>query len=101
MSSPFSSLCPVREARRRALTPGAGSGTGTATLAPARGASASARWRINQGAIRMQGRSPARGKDDGTISLIFPTYNPGPRLEATWSAVCDFVVQAPGQWEVL
>lgn len=49
----------------------------------------------------MQGRSPARGKDDGIVSLIFPTYNPGPRLEATWSAVCDFLVQTPGQWEVL
>ncbi len=33
-------------------------------------------------------------------SLIFPTYNPGPRLEHTWREVTRFLHRAPGRWEV-
>jgi dolichyl-phosphate beta-glucosyltransferase len=35
------------------------------------------------------------------ISLIFPTYNPGPRLERTWQEVDRFLREAVGNWEIL
>src|SRR5262249_46700329 len=36
-----------------------------------------------------------------SLSLIFPTYNPGPRLERTWEEVGRFVRTAAADWEVL
>jgi dolichyl-phosphate beta-glucosyltransferase len=35
------------------------------------------------------------------FSLIFPTYNPGPRLERTWLEVNRFVRTAEASWEIL
>ena len=35
----------------------------------------------------MHGRNPQRGRDGPVVSLVFPTYNPGPVLEKTWRAV--------------
>ena len=35
------------------------------------------------------------------ISLVFPTYNPGPAVERTWAAVRDFLRTQPDPWEVL
>jgi dolichyl-phosphate beta-glucosyltransferase len=49
----------------------------------------------------MQERIPARGREAGTFSLVFPTYNPGPALEKTWRQVNDFLDSAPEPWEVL
>jgi dolichyl-phosphate beta-glucosyltransferase len=43
----------------------------------------------------------ARDPDSGLTSLVFPAYNPGPRLARTWQAVQQFLSQAPGRWEVL
>jgi dolichyl-phosphate beta-glucosyltransferase len=36
-----------------------------------------------------------------TTSLIFPTYNPGPILQKTWSAVKQFLDQTSENWEVV
>jgi hypothetical protein len=41
------------------------------------------------------------GLDPSLTSLVFPTYNAGLLAERTWSAVEEFLRQAPGQWEVL
>jgi dolichyl-phosphate beta-glucosyltransferase len=49
----------------------------------------------------MQERIPARGRETGTFSLVFPTYNPGPSLDKTWRQVNDFLAAAPETWEVL
>lgn len=49
----------------------------------------------------MQERIPARGREAGTFSLVFPTYNPGPALDRTWRQVNDFLAAAPETWEVL
>jgi dolichyl-phosphate beta-glucosyltransferase len=49
----------------------------------------------------MHARDPERGPGQGLTSLVFPAYNPGPRLERTWQAVQEFLRQAPGRWEVL
>jgi dolichyl-phosphate beta-glucosyltransferase len=35
------------------------------------------------------------------FSLIFPTYNPGPRLERTWLEVTRFVRKEAATWEIL
>lgn len=35
------------------------------------------------------------------ISLVFPTYNPGPAVERTWESVRDFMAVQPDPWEVL
>jgi len=35
------------------------------------------------------------------ISLVFPTYNPGPILERTWREALRFLQDAPGSWEIL
>ena len=40
-------------------------------------------------------------RDDSLISLVFPTYNPGPRLEYTWRELRRFLDNAPGEWEIL
>lgn len=34
-------------------------------------------------------------------SLIFPAYNPGPALDATWEATREFLTSTRGRWEVL
>ena len=34
-------------------------------------------------------------------SLILPTYNPGPAVERTWTAVRDFISHSPQNWEIL
>jgi dolichyl-phosphate beta-glucosyltransferase len=47
----------------------------------------------------MEARDPEPGP--GLTSLVFPAYNPGPRLERTWQAVQQFLRQAPGRWEIL
>jgi dolichyl-phosphate beta-glucosyltransferase len=49
----------------------------------------------------MQERIPARGREAGTFSLVFPTYNPGPALERTWRQVADFLAAALESWEIL
>jgi dolichyl-phosphate beta-glucosyltransferase len=36
-----------------------------------------------------------------TFSLIFPTYNPGPRLDRTWAELVSFLDRHPETWEVL
>lgn len=38
---------------------------------------------------------------DGLTSLVFPTYNPGPRLERTWDELRLFLAERPERWEVL
>ena len=35
------------------------------------------------------------------ISLVFPTYNPGPAVERTWESVRDFMAVRPDPWEIL
>lgn len=35
------------------------------------------------------------------ISLVFPAYNPGPKLDRTWRATARFVRGRPDPWEVL
>jgi dolichyl-phosphate beta-glucosyltransferase len=45
-------------------------------------------------------RAPEPGPGQVT-SLVFPAYNPGPRVERTWQAVQHFLHCAPGRWEVL
>lgn len=49
----------------------------------------------------MDARSPGRGRDDPDFSLVFPAYNPGPRLADTWRQVVQFFASAPGSWEIL
>ncbi len=49
----------------------------------------------------MQGRTPPRGRDDSLVSLVFPTYNPGPQIDATWRELVRFLDAAPDRWEVL
>jgi glycosyltransferase involved in cell wall biosynthesis len=34
-------------------------------------------------------------------SLILPAYNPGPAIDATWEAVCEFLNTARDSWEVI
>jgi len=46
-------------------------------------------------------RTPARGRDGPQFSLVFPAYNPGPRLENTWRKVCDFLDSTREPWEIL
>jgi dolichyl-phosphate beta-glucosyltransferase len=41
------------------------------------------------------------GRIEPVISLVFPTYNPGPRLDRTWHELSHFLQTAPGNWEVL
>jgi dolichyl-phosphate beta-glucosyltransferase len=48
----------------------------------------------------MHARAPELGPGQLT-SLVFPAYNPGPRIERTWQAVQHFLRYAPGRWEVL
>jgi dolichyl-phosphate beta-glucosyltransferase len=48
----------------------------------------------------MHARAPDPGPGQLT-SLVFPAYNPGPRIERTWQAVQHFLRFAPGRWEVL
>jgi dolichyl-phosphate beta-glucosyltransferase len=36
-----------------------------------------------------------------SISLIFPAYNPGARLETTWKEVDRFLRETNGNWEIL
>jgi dolichyl-phosphate beta-glucosyltransferase len=46
----------------------------------------------------------ARAAEPGpgqVTSLVFPAYNPGPRVERTWQSVQRFLQHAPGRWEVL
>jgi hypothetical protein len=45
-------------------------------------------------------REAARERDRPTVSLVFPTYNPGPVLERTWREVTRFL-RNHGDWEVL
>ena len=49
----------------------------------------------------MQARAAEAGTGQALTSLVFPAYNPGPRIEQTWQAVRRFLQQAPGRWEVL
>src|SRR5262249_33927544 len=35
------------------------------------------------------------------VSLVFPTYNPGPRVESTWQQLQAFRPWAPADWEFL
>lgn len=37
----------------------------------------------------------------GLTSLVFPTYNPGSRLERTWEALRQFLAERSEPWEVL
>ena len=46
-------------------------------------------------------RTPAKGRDGPQLSLVFPAYNPGPRLENTWRKVCEFLDSTREPWEVL
>jgi dolichyl-phosphate beta-glucosyltransferase len=48
----------------------------------------------------MHARAAEAGPGQVT-SLVFPAYNPGPRVERTWQAVQHFLRHAPGRWEVL
>jgi dolichyl-phosphate beta-glucosyltransferase len=48
----------------------------------------------------MHARAAEAGPGQVT-SLVFPAYNPGPRVERTWQAVQHFLQHAPGRWEVL
>jgi dolichyl-phosphate beta-glucosyltransferase len=41
------------------------------------------------------------GADERLTSLIFPAYNPGKQVERTWTEVRRFLVEAPGDWEIL
>jgi hypothetical protein len=49
----------------------------------------------------MPGRSRDPNADGPVTSLVFPTYNPGGRIERTWQEVRNFLRQAPGKWEIL
>jgi dolichyl-phosphate beta-glucosyltransferase len=49
----------------------------------------------------MQVRDPEPGGGQALTSLIFPTYNPGPRLERTCQEVERLLRDGPGRWEVL
>ncbi len=49
----------------------------------------------------MPARSVERGPQRAVTSLVFPAYNPGPRIARTWQAVRDFLAHAPGAWEIL
>jgi dolichyl-phosphate beta-glucosyltransferase len=49
----------------------------------------------------MQAHPAEPGAGPALTSLVFPAYNPGPRVEQTWQAVQRFLRQAPGRWEVL
>ncbi len=49
----------------------------------------------------MHGRNQQRGREEPAVSLVLPTYNPGPQAEVTWREVVQFLDQAPGSWEVL
>ena len=50
----------------------------------------------------MQARTATdRGRGAALTSLIFPTYNPGPRIERTWDEVARFLRQGAAPWEVL
>jgi len=49
----------------------------------------------------MQARDSRRERDDAVTSLIFPAYNPGPRLEQTWWEVRRFLRSAGDPWEVV
>jgi hypothetical protein len=46
-------------------------------------------------------RSGQRQGNEPLTSLIFPTFNPGPRLERTWKEVERFLWQTAGSWEIL
>ena len=35
------------------------------------------------------------------ISLVFPTYNPGPAVERTWDSVRDFIAVRRDPWEIV
>ena len=46
--------------------------------------------------------SDGKLRPEGALtSLIFPTYNPGPRIEQTWRELTRFLHRAPGKWEIL
>jgi glycosyltransferase involved in cell wall biosynthesis len=49
----------------------------------------------------MQERSPARGREAGTFSLVFPTFNPGSALDSTWRQVTEFLASARDSWEIV
>jgi dolichyl-phosphate beta-glucosyltransferase len=49
----------------------------------------------------MHAQTPVRGRDGPLTSLIFPTFNPGARLDETWQQVVKFLDGAPEPWEVL
>jgi dolichyl-phosphate beta-glucosyltransferase len=49
----------------------------------------------------MHARNSERGQDGPVVSLVFPTYNPGPGLERTWRAVAQFLRHTAENWEVL
>lgn len=49
----------------------------------------------------MDAHNRGAGLDPSLTSLVFPTYNAGALVERTWSAVEQFLHEAPGQWEVL
>jgi dolichyl-phosphate beta-glucosyltransferase len=49
----------------------------------------------------MQTRTQGGGPQRSVTSLVFPTYNPGPRIDRTWQEVQAFLRRAPGNWEVL
>jgi dolichyl-phosphate beta-glucosyltransferase len=49
----------------------------------------------------MQAPSPARGRNEPAFSLVFPTYNPGPRLERTWHDLSRFLDSSPRVWEAI
>ena len=49
----------------------------------------------------MHARTPERGHGEPVFSLVFPTYNPGPRLARTWREVREFLRTTAGAWELL
>ncbi len=49
----------------------------------------------------MQVRHPVHAGQGPLISLVFPAYNPGSQVEATWQQVEAFRQWAPGDWEFL
>ena len=49
----------------------------------------------------MDAGAGAHFREGPITSLVFPTYNPGPSIERTWSEVREFLRTAPGKWEIL
>jgi dolichyl-phosphate beta-glucosyltransferase len=49
----------------------------------------------------MTSRSFPRQSEECLTSLVVPTYNPGPMLEATCRQLQEFLHESPGSWEIL